>query len=149
VILFALANGTLSAFAGGGDRDRQEQTTRQADDHGTVKGIDDLRHARPVIGRGLGALEYLGEGLSPLRPTQPFTESGGDDILAEIQLQAISSVGHPRHDGAFNNLVGFSKGFAEIETLGGQALWPRKPYSEYCGPASECCISSSTVYDEL
>ena len=45
---------------------------------------------------------------------------GRDDIFAEILLQAISSVAHSRRDSAFDILLGFSKGFAEIGTLDGE-----------------------------
>ena len=43
-----------------------------------------------------------------------------DDIFAEILLQAISSVAHPRRDSAFDILLGLSKGFAEIGALDGE-----------------------------
>jgi hypothetical protein len=115
--LFVRATGTPSAIADGGGQDRNEQTTCRADHHAPVKGIDDLRRPRPDTGCGLGTLAHLGEGLSPLCLRQPLAEPGRDDIFAEILLQTISSVAHPRRDSAFDNLLGFSKGFAEIGML--------------------------------
>jgi hypothetical protein len=146
------ANGTPSAFAGGGGRDRQEQAapvffegdwriTTPRSKASTIFGARDQRrvwaawpNAKPVptfAGQardcGLGTLAHLGEGLSPpnslmeKRPRQPFTEPGRDDIFAEILLQAISSVAYPRRDSAFDILLGFSKGYAEIGTLKGKA----------------------------
>ena len=112
--LFSRPNGVPSALAGGGGWDRQEQTARRADHHATVKGIDDLWRPRPDIGCGLGTLAHLGEGLSPPCPRQPFAEPGRDDILAEILLQAIGSIAHPRRDCAFDIPLGLCKGFAEV-----------------------------------
>jgi hypothetical protein len=119
--LFARANGTPSALAGGRGRDRQEQTARRADHLAPVKGIDDLRRPRPNIGCGLGAFAEFGEGLSPPCPRKPFTEPGRGDIFAEVLLQAFGSVAPPRRDSAFDIFLGLGEGLAEIGTLDGEA----------------------------
>jgi hypothetical protein len=58
--LFARANGTPSALAGGG-RDCQEKAAHEADQLATIEGINDLRRTRPDIGRGLDTLADLGK----------------------------------------------------------------------------------------
>jgi hypothetical protein len=42
-------------------------------------------------------------------------------MFAEILLQVISSVAHPRRDSAFDIILGLGKGFTGIGTLDGEA----------------------------
>jgi hypothetical protein len=63
----------------------------------------------------------LGEGTDTLSLRTTSTESGCDNILALVPLQAIGIVAHPRRDSTLDILLDLGMGFAEIGTINGEA----------------------------